>query len=57
MVSFQRNLPPAIKEIIAPTEFLDDEDFQWQMVDSKMTHDYASILLLCSLLMIVVVIL
>jgi hypothetical protein len=57
MTHFHINYPPAIKEIIAPAEYLADEDFQWQMVDSKMTHDYASVLLICSLLMIMVVIL
>jgi hypothetical protein len=48
---------PAIVEILSSAEFVDDEDFQWLMVDNRMTTDYVSVLLVCSLILIVVVLL
>ncbi len=57
MASFKIKYPLPIKEIIAPPEFVEDEDFQWLMVDNRMTHDYVSVLFVCSLILIVVVLL
>lgn len=53
----KRYLPPAIKEIIAPAEFVQDETLQDKIIDDHLTHDYAVILLICSILLIIVVLL
>ncbi len=52
----KRYAPPKIVEIIAPAEFVDDEDMQWRIVEDRMMRDYASVLVICCLLLIVVVI-
>lgn len=52
-----KRILPAIIEIIPPTEFVEDEDFQWLMVDSRMTHDYMSVLGVCAFILIIVVLL
>jgi len=57
MTSFKIQAPPRIKEMIAPTAFLEDEELQWKIVDDKMTRDYAKLLLVCSVLLIIVVLL
>jgi len=51
-----RYLPP-IAEIIPPSEFVDDEDFQWLMVDNRMTGDYVGVLVFCAFILIIVVLL
>ena len=55
MPSFKMQLPPRIKAILPPLEFVQDEELQWKMVDDRMTRDYVSVLLVSTLLLIIVI--
>lgn len=57
MASFKIQYPIGVKEVIAPTPFFEDEELQWRIVDDKMTKDYAKLLLVCSIFLIIVVLL
>jgi hypothetical protein len=57
MPSFKLQFPPRVKEMIAPTAFVEDEELQWKIVDDKMMMDYAKLLLVCSIFLIIVVLL
>lgn len=57
MTSFKIQFPARIKEVITPTAFYEDEELQWRIVDNKMTSDYAKLLLVCSIFLIIVVLL
>lgn len=52
---FKLEPPPRIRGVIAPTEFVQDEDLQQRIVDSKMTRDYAVLLLVCSVFLILAI--
>jgi hypothetical protein len=52
----QRHYPPRIVEVIQPTEFVNDLDLQARIVNSRMMHDYVSVLLVFCLLLIISVV-
>jgi len=56
MVQFRRTVPPPIKEIITPPEYLADYDMVERVINEKMMRSYVTILLIASLLLTILVI-
>lgn len=56
MQGYRPTPPLKIKEIITPTNFIDDLDLVERVVNEKMLRAYVTILFICSLILTFVVI-